>query len=154
MTLLTLTLSGCSSQRKLVQEAPMKFGEATCQAWTGGRAESGSGLLLEIPMVMDAAETVVIQQAFFRGKVADVTMENVETGMLAKANFKNGTRTKPDMTMHVDAKQEVGNQPPQPKEEFPFDLEDDQCVLSFLDGDTVKYVKVEGIKDKKPLFYK
>lgn len=151
---LALSLSSCSSQQKLVAEAPFEMGQATCQAWAGGRAESGTGLFLEIPILSEDLDEMKLQQAFFRGKIADLTMENTEKGWMAKANFKNQNAEKPDMVMHSDSKKEVGNQPPQLKEKFPFELDSDQCVLSFLDGDTVKYYKVENIKEKKPKMFK
>lgn len=138
----------------MVAEAPFEMGDATCQAWSGGRAETGSGLLLEIPILSENLDEMKLQQAFFRGKIADVKIENTEKGWVAKANFTNGNAGKPDMVMYADSKQEVGNQPPAVKEKFPFELEADQCVLSFLDGDTVKYYKVENIKEKKPKMFK
>ncbi len=151
---LTLSLSSCSSQRKMVDQAPFEMGQATCQAWAGGRAETGSGLVLEIPILSENLDEMKLQQAFFRGKIADLKMENTEKGWVAKANFKNQNVGKPDMVMHSDSKQEVGNQPPKLKEKFPFELGKDQCVLSFLDGDTVKYYKVENIKEKKAKMFK
>jgi hypothetical protein len=154
IVVLTLSFSGCSSQKKMVAEPPFEMGEATCQSWTGGRAESGSGMLLEIPIQGENPNELKLQQAFFRGKVTEVKIENTENGWVAKANFKNQTREKPDIIMHADSKQEVGNRPPAVKEKFPFELEADQCVLSFLDGEKVKYFKIEGIKEKKPKIYK
>lgn len=151
---LTLALSSCSSQKNMVAEAPFEMGAATCQAWAGGRAEAGSGLLLEIPVINGNVEEVKLQQAFFRGKIADVEMESTENGWVAKANFRNQNAGKPDMKMDADSKQEIGNQPPKLQEKFPFELGDNECVLSFMDGDTVKYFKVEGIKEKNPKMYK
>lgn len=154
VVILTLSFSGCSSQKKMAVQPPFEMGEATCQAWSGGRAEAGSGMLLEIPVLSENLDEIKLQQAFFRGKIADVTLENTDKGWVAKANFKNQNLEKPDMVMHADSKQEVGNQPPIVQEKFPFDLEDDQCVLSFLDGDTVKYYKVESVKEKKAKIFK
>ena len=151
---LTLSLSGCSSQKNMVAEAPFEMGGATCQAWTGGRAEAGSGLLLEIPILSESVDDIKLQQAFFRGKIADLEMEGTDNGWVAKANFRNQNPGKPDMTMDADSQKEVGNQPPKLGEKFPFELGDDQCVLSFMDGDAVKYFKVEGIKEKKAKMYK
>lgn len=152
--ILALSLSSCSSQKKMVAQAPIEMGSATCQSWAGGRAESGSGMLLQIPVLNDNLDGKTLQQAFFRGKVADITMENTENGWLAMANFKNQTMEKPDIIMHADSKKEVGNQPPQVKEKFPFELEKDECVISFIDGDTLKYFKVSNIKDKAPKMFK
>ena len=151
---LTLSLSGCSSQKKMVENPPFELGTATCQSWTGGRVESGSGLLLQIPVLSENLDNMKLQQAYFRGKIADLKLKSTDNGWVAESNFITRAAGKPDMTMHADAKQEVGNQPPMPKEKFPFELENNQCVLSYLDGDTVKYFKVEGIKEKKPVFYK
>ncbi|MEM8927365.1 MAG: hypothetical protein AAGC45_04125 [Bacteroidota bacterium] len=154
IAVLTLSLSSCSSQKKMVAQPPFEMGEVTCQAWAGGRAESGSGLLLEIPVLSENLDGMKLQQAFFRGKITDIRMENTGNGWVAKANFKQQNTQKPDMVMHSDSKQEVGNQPPMTKEKFPFELEANECVLSFLDGDTVNYYKVENIKEKKPKMLK
>ena len=154
IVVLSFSLSACSSQHKMVAQAPFEMGEATCQAWAGGRAESGSGMLLEIPVLSENLDKMKLQQAFFRGKIADIEMEKADKGWIAKANFKNRNMEKTDLVMHADPKQEVGNQPPKPKEKFPFELENDQCVLSFLDGETIKYYKVENIKEKKSKMFK
>jgi hypothetical protein len=138
----------------MVTEAPFEMGQATCQSWSGGRAESGSGMLLEIPIQGEKNDELKLRQAYFRGKIADVEMEDTENGWVAKANFKNQSMKKPDMVMHADSKKEVGNQPPTAKEKFPFELEADQCVLSFMEGDTVKYYKIGNIKEKKPKMFK
>lgn len=153
MVVLTLSFSGCSSQKKMVEQPPFELGDATCQSWTGGRAESGSGMLLEIPLIGEMSEDIMLKQAYFRGKITDVKMENTENGWVAKANFRNQSREKPDMVMHADSRKEVGNRPPAIKEKFPFELEEDQCVVSFMDGETVKYFKIEGVKEKKPKIY-
>jgi hypothetical protein len=105
---MVFSLSGCSSQKKLAKTAPFEMGQVTCQSWTGGRAESGSGIKLEIPVLSENMDNMKMQQAFFRGKVADISMNTIEG----------------------------------------------KCVISYMDGDKVKYYKIEGVKEKKPLIYK
>ena len=94
-----------------------------------------------------------LQQAYFRGKIADVSLKSNDGSWFAEANFKNTNMGKPDMVMHADSKKEVGNAPPKLNEKIPFELQEDECVLSYLDGDKVKYFKLVGIKEKKPLIY-
>ena len=147
--IVTFSLSGCSSQKKLVDEAPFELGNAICYNWAGGRAESGSGTMLEIPLKDDNLGAQKMQQAYFRGKIADIKITNTESGWVAKANFKKASSEKADMVMHSDATKEVGNQPPKIKKEFPFELKDDECVISFLDGDMVKYFKLSNIEQTK-----
>lgn len=150
---LTLSFSSCSSQKEIVSQSPLELGEASCQSWKGGRAESGSGMLLTVPVSGDNMELMQLKRAYFRGKVADATLENTENGWLVKANFVNQNLEKPDIIMDADPKKEVGNRPPVPKIKFPFELGKDQCVISYMDGDTEKFFKVEGIQEKKPLLY-
>ncbi|WP_343486944.1 hypothetical protein [Allomuricauda sp. d1] len=149
---LGFSLTGCSSQKKLVENPPFEVGNATCQSWLGGRAESGSGMKLEIP-VTNIPATATLQKAYFRGKVATITLEEKEGQSYATANFSNKSIEKPDIIMHRDPKKEVGNQPPKLQEEIPFELDANECVVSYIEGDTVKYVKVSDIKEKKPLVY-
>ena len=151
---LAFSLSGCSSQKKLVETPPFEMGQAICQSWAGGRPEAGSGINLEIPLLNEDISGMKMQRAFFRGMVADVTLDSNKGKQVVKATFKKQTSGKMDMVMHADSKEEVGNQPPKKKEKFPFELGNDQCVVSYMDGDTIKYFKIEGIKEKKPLIYK
>ena len=150
LLVLGFSISGCSSQKKLSDKAPFEMGPATCQPWTGSGAEAGSGLLLEIPILSEDLNGAQLKQAFFRGKIADINLESLETGWVAKANFREQKIEKPDIIMHADPKKEIGNRPPQPKKKFPFVLDADQCVLSYMEGETLKYVKIEGVAEKNP----
>jgi len=154
IVVLTLSLSGCSSQNKMVIRAPFEMGQPTYETKVGGRAEASTEIVLEIPILSEDANEIKVQHAYFRGKIAKLEIKNTDKGSIAIANFRNQRRAKLDIIMHSDPRKEVGNQPPTPKIEFPFELEDDECVLSFLDGDTMKYVKVENIKENPPKKFK
>lgn len=148
------SLSGCSSQKKIGKNAPFDLGQATCQSWVGGRPESGSGLKFMVPVLSDNTRGLKMQQAFFRGKVADIKLRSKEGETMATANFLNDNRLKPDIIAHGDATKEVGNQPPKLQEKFPFEITADECVISYIDGDKIKYFKIKGVKEKQALIYK
>ncbi len=154
LVMMLFSFSACVPQKKLVDDVPFELGKPTCYDWVGGRAESGRGTILQLPLVKDAMATPKLQQAYFRGKVADIKMEKTTDGWLAKANFRKNSGEKRDRVMHADPMKEVGNQPPMIKEKFPFELKDDECVISFLDGDTVRYFKVSNIKQTKQKNYR
>ncbi|KPM30997.1 Hypothetical protein I595_2976 [Croceitalea dokdonensis DOKDO 023] len=147
------SLSACKSQKNHMTEAPLQIGEASSQRWMGGRAESGSGTILEIPLTAEMPNGLELKQAFFRDKIADVRLKTQNGQAVLTANFRNVSLDKPDIIMHADPKQEVGNQPPTPKGKFPFKLADDECMISYMDGDTVKYFKIQGVKEKKARMY-
>ena len=148
------SLSGCTPQKKLVENAPFETGSVVCQSWTGGRAESGSGIRLDIEMPLGTEEGIQLQQAYFRGKVANLSLQTKAGKQIASANFVNQSDKKPDVIMDADAKKEVGNQAPKLAEEFPFELQPTECVISYLEGKRLRYYKLEGVQETKPLIYK
>lgn len=146
-------ISGCSSQKKLVEEAPFEVGDAYCTPVIGGREESGTGFKLEIPINRSGAQGITFDEVYFRGKVlaSEAFVEGDEYVLRCAYNKPVG---KPDIVMSSDPYDEVGNQPPSLKKEserkFPFTLETDEAVLSYIlpGSSKVNYVKIGGIKDK------
>ena len=151
---LMMGLSGCSSQKKLETQTPFVLGGASYQEWMGGREASGTGSEVRIVLSRMNEEEVSFQNIYFRGKVAKVSVETEDTGMVAIAKFSG---QKPDIVMHADPKKEVGNQPPdlntQAATEFPFELRKDEAVLSYLEDDKLKYTKITGVKQKPARIY-
>lgn len=150
---LGFSLTGCSSQKKLADTAPFETGAASCQSWVGGRPESGSGMKLEVPITTAIPENVTLKQAFFRGKAAEIKLATQNGQTMAKANFMNRSSEKPDIIMHADPKKEVGNRPPMPKIKMPMELALDECAVSYEEAGELKYLKISGVKEKKPLAY-
>jgi hypothetical protein len=143
--------SSCTSQKKLTMKTPFVLGEATYQPWTGGMKASGKGVKLEI-LTSDIEENVVFEQIYFQGNISPLHSE----GDKLTANMKIDSGKKPDMVMHSDSVQEVGNQPPPLKEgkvDFPFEINDDEAVISYTKKGKRKYAKVVGMKKLKPLIY-
>ncbi len=145
--ILTSVLAGCSPQKKLETNTPFVYGEATVEPWTAGREESASGTLVKISLSEMAADEVELQNIYFRGQMAAVSMDMDGRGMMAIATFPGTTGT--DMVMHRDPTKEVGNQPPKKLNDgvFPFVLKADEAILSYLEKDKVKYAKIKGVKE-------
>ena len=152
-------LSSCSSQKKLQTNPPFTIDGPTCQKWTGGMESSGSGLEVRIPLTNLETESIIMQQLYFRGDSTDISTETVNGQRFAIGRFSNGSLKKPDIIMHADPKKEFGNQPPKlktgEKAAFPFELKNDEAVISYMigDGKTMRYTKISGIKDLQPLIY-
>ena len=152
-------LSSCSSQKKLQSNPPFTVEGPTCQKWTGGMENSGSGLEVRIPITYVNKESIAVQQLFFRGQITDLTTEMVNEERFVVGKFSNKKLEKPDIIMHSDPKKEFGNQPPKlntgEKIDSPFELNEDEAVISYIDkqGTTIKYTKISGIKELQPLIY-
>ncbi len=146
-------LAGCASQQRFQEEPPFTVSEQQVRPWTGGRAESGSGMRLSMRWNPHDPEAYRPDSLYFRGRVLSPVIEDSETGMLLTASYELVAPEKPDMVMHADPKEEVGNQPPAPLPDgkaFPFALEPDEAVLSYvrLSDGTRYYYKITGIAQK------
>lgn len=152
-------LFGCSSQKKLVTEAPFMIKDPSCQDYTAGREEGGSGFTLSLP-IADNAEDLTFEEVFFRGHIMKPSLLQNENGSVLVCDHKNkNIQANPDMVMHADPKEEIGNQPPSllrnDQIEFPFELEKDEVVISYREKGKkrILYYKMKGVKEKPPLVY-
>lgn len=159
LTTMLITISSCSSQKKLQENAPFKVSTPTSQKWVGGKEKSGSGTEVKIPISQIKDENIAMQQLYFRGKITDVTYEVNNGKRYILAKFLDKEFHQNDIIMHGNIKNEVGNRPPKleknENEQFPFVIENNEAILSYIekDGKKVKYIKITGIKQKQPLIY-
>ena len=142
-------LFSCSSQKKLVENPPFEMRQPTFQKWVGGRAESGQGWKLEIPLGNNDLGETTLEKVFFRGMEAPISLTKNGEQWVASANFNSSGLEKPDIIMHSDSTKEVGNQPPAMGVEMPFQIENDQCLLVYKEGKRLRYVKLENVKEKE-----
>jgi len=55
--------------------------------------------------------------------------------------------------MSNDPNAEFGNEMPEISQKIPFVLKDNECVISYKDGKTTKYFKVDNITEKDLIPY-
>lgn len=149
-------VSGCSSQKNLVQEPPFGVSNAYCTPIIGGREESGMGFNLEITIDKESAQSLTFNEVYFRGQVLASGVK-VDGDTYTITSSYQGIQGKPDIVMSSDPYEEVGNQPPtlNKVKDFPFSLEPDEAVLSYVlpESETVYYTKISDIIDKPARVY-
>lgn len=148
-----LGLMSCSSQKHLEEDPPFTVEDPIVQYWVGGREESGSGMLFQARWSPLDPSSIHVDSLFFRGRVLKLEVEDSETGFRLIASRTYKKVEKPDIIMHADPMQEVGNQPPMPLSSgdvFPFELEPDEAVISYIRKSDGKrfYTKIKGISEK------
>jgi len=157
-----LGLFGCSSQKKIADQSLFVFSNPSCQSFAEGREEGGSGFVLSLPLetIEGNPNDIIFTALYFRGHVLTTQVVENEKGKVITGEYRsNATEKKPDMIMHADPKEEVGNQPPAPldlnKKDFPFELKADEAVISYRIFNEKKtyFYKISGIKEKPPLVY-
>jgi len=125
---------------------PFKVADIYSQKWVAGIPDGGSGTNLHFTLV-EFARDVVIDKVYFRGQVTKAQVSpqtrNQFVGYFRKDNGR-------DVIMDIDPVKEAANTPQTP---FPFKLNDDEAVLSFLDGNFVRYTKISNIREEEMLAY-
>ena len=156
--LLIMGLMSCSSQKTLESQPPFSVERPTVQYWEGGREESGFGMRFRARWNPKDPVAIQADSLFFRGKRYKLEVTDSETGFILQASRDEYPREKPDIIMHADSTREIGNQPPKPlpsPKAFPFDLEPDEAVISYiLKAEGKKYyAKITGIVEQPSRIY-
>jgi hypothetical protein len=150
MLILMASFSQCSTAQKLQKTAPTQFGDVYCQKWVAGVKGAGSGLNLFIP-VMD--KSIQLDSAYFRGKSIKLEVRETDEGLLYVGRFKTELNTQKDIILSSDSKQEYVNKLSIKEENIPFELKDDECVVTYKQGDKILKYKISNVKQQEPLNY-
>ena len=86
-------------------------------------------------------------------QVPDESLTKVEISKMGYiASFKTKSNQKEDIVMSNNKNAEYGNQIPT-KQDFPFDLKDNEAVISYTENATLKYLLIKNIKEKSRIEY-
>lgn len=144
------SFSQCSSAQKLQEKAPTKFGEVYCESWVAGVQGGGSGINIFIPV---SDTSIKLDSVYFRGQ-AEKLSTKPQNKQLFIGYFKTEANTqKGDIIMSGNPNEEVGNQMPKLPKKIPFELKDSECVITYKEGETTKYYKIENVVEKQAIAY-
>jgi hypothetical protein len=149
LTIFMALFSHCSTTKKmqdnqLVKEAPFQLDKISYQHWVAGVRGGGSGVNLFIPVTSNQTG-VVLDSAYFRGMTTKIVKENTDYF----ARFKKQGNSEKDLIMSTTPKAEYGNKLPDNQTTFPFVLKDNECVISYIENNETKYVKISDLVEIK-----
>ncbi|QNJ97453.1 hypothetical protein [Constantimarinum furrinae] len=137
---------GSKTDYKLTKTPPFSLGEVYAQPWVAGIPSGGSGTNLHISF-QSFTDAVVIDSIYFRNHIVKAQL-SPEIRNQYVGYFKH--IRKPDVIMDSDPLKEAQNTPPVP---FPFDLEDEEAVISYFHYGEMRYYKIKKIEIKSMLAY-
>ena len=144
----TLTLSCCGAskdkgEKEFQTKPPFKIIEATYQSWVGGQP-GVRGIRIEISIDNSLIE---LDTVYFRNKKAKLKKEI--------SSFKNlyvGTfilEKKKEFRLDMDPKKEYGNEAPDVTINIPFQLKNNEAVVSYFHKNKRNFHKVENLIETK-----
>ncbi len=146
---LSTTMINCSSAQKLQKEAPAQFGEVYFQKWTAGVEGGGSGLNVFIPITKG---TIELDSIYFRDNVAKLETKPQDPSVFI-GRFSTDFNKAKDLILSSDMQEEAKNKLPVKSKGIPFDLKEDECVVSYSQHGKQRYYKISGIHQKPSLNY-
>lgn len=150
LSILTLLFgfSQCNSS-KFVENPPFKVNKAFYNNWSGGQA-GVSGIKLEIQL--ENAQEIEFDSIYFQKKKTkvEVLQKGNKTDLIG--HFSTSKNINRDLILDADPTKELKNTLPTIKK-FPFQLKENEAILSYKKGKKIVYFKIENIKKAKPMFF-
>jgi hypothetical protein len=140
---ITVSFSNCASSQKLKNPIPLSIGEAYYQDWASEIKGERSGYTIFIP-VIDNPQNIMLDSVYFRDNKAK--LEFINTVFIGR--LKTTTINKQDIIMSNEPYAEYENKVPELPQKTPFNLNDNECMVSYLVNDEIKYFKIDGIIKK------
>lgn len=153
LVLVGIIASNCgsskSSNSKFVFEKnpPFKVEKAFFQKWAAGIEEGGSGINFTIQMEKMDPETT-IQNIFFRNHIVEAKQAPKNSNIFTAHLINNPSAR--GVIMDSDAMKEAQNTP---YEEFPFQLENDEAVISYWFNGKRNYYKIHNLSERQEIAY-
>ncbi len=159
-TLITITVSilvmtiftQCSSAQQFDEEPPFTISKAYYQDWVGGR-QGSSGTLITFEITSEISKEVRLDSLFFSNKICKLEATSFNKKYSIIGNFSKNTYVERNIIMDVDPQKEMANKVPDVAINFPFELSDNECVISYIIKEKKHYFKVTDLKKEKTIFY-
>jgi len=146
---ISVIISQCSSAQKLQTSMPLQIGDVYYQNWISGVKDGGSGTNIYIQIVSNSKQ-IQLDSVYFQGKVTKLELEN---NMLAIGKFNSKIKYGKDIVVSSNPYDEYGNKVPELKKKSPFELKDNQCVISYKEKSKTKFFMIDNIRKNELLAY-
>lgn len=131
---------------KLEENPPFTIKGATYSNWVGGMPGSGG---IDITFYYEANSTVVFDSIYFKGRKTKVQLRKDRKGTNLFGKFYRKTKNSNDLQLNKNTTKEYGNEPPKKEDELPFELKENEAIITYKEEGKIKYYKVENIKKGK-----
>lgn len=151
-SIVLMGFNGCSSAQKLEKQVPFKIGDVYYQSWVAGIKGGGSGVNIFIPIEDNLNKTVQLDSVYFRGKASKLEFKTINPSLFI-GRFLSSSNLRKDLIMSDKPNAEYGNKPPEPLDKIPFELNPNECVISYLKDGKTLYYKIENVTERKSIPY-
>lgn len=150
LSILTIIIgfSQCGTT-KFAKNPPFKIESATYTNWVGG-VPGVSGTRVEVRL--SEKEPIVFDSLYFQKKRTKIEVSIQNKIMILIGHFSTSNRKENHLILHSNTKMELKNKVPKATK-FPFNLKENEAIISYKVANKVKYFKIENIKEGKRNHY-
>lgn len=145
MFFIMVSFSKCASTQKLDKSLSMDLGAVYYKSWVAGVKGGGSGFNIFIPITSNP-NNIMLDSVFFKGKQVKLEYRN---NSIFIGRFKTSINQKHDVVMSSNRLAEYENKVPELTTRSPFQLKEDECVVSYRLKNKVHYFKIDNIIKKE-----
>ncbi len=143
-----LSLTQCASM-KLDANPPFTIKSASYSHITGGLPGNST---LNLMIEFTANDAVDFKNVYFQNSIVNAIIEQKQNKQYIAARYKTSTgEDRKDLVLNADPKEEYGNTT-KTEEKFPFELKENEAVITYKVGDKIHYYKIEKIEKIKRVF--
>ena len=138
--------NNASKEYVLIENPSFKIIDSYYQHWAAGVQGGGSGTNLTIKLD-NFVKGVAFKNLFFQGKLAPLK-KLINNSVGYQASFKEENSN--EIIMDGDVINEISNTPPV---KIPFDLNENDAVVSYIENGNLKFFKISALKEKPMIAY-
>ncbi|WP_237277634.1 hypothetical protein [Tenacibaculum ovolyticum] len=143
-----LSFTQCASI-KLEATPPFTIKSASYSHITGGLPGNSS---LNLMIEFSANKSIDFKNVYFQNRIVTAVIEEKQSKNYIAARYKTSTNNnKADLVLNADSKKEYGNTAKK-QEKFPFELKENEAIVSYKIDTKTLYYKIEGIKKERKIF--
>lgn len=107
---------------------------------------------LNVTVNYTSEKEIDFQKLFYKGRQQKVSFKKgIDEGKTLFVQFKKINKNISDLQLHGDSKKEFGNSPSKKETAFPFDLKENEAILSYKQDNVIKYFKIKNIEKAKKI---
>ena len=144
------SIKGTMSIAETIELSEVSKTHVYYQSWVAGVRGGGSGIDLYINNSVVGGKKLIT--AYFKGRSVEFSIKANNSNIYI-AHFKGEANQRYDLNMEAEAINEYGNKVSVKKDSIPFKLANNDAVASYLENNTLKYLKLLNIPKKESLAY-
>lgn len=141
--LLSFAFFGCGASKvKAQNEHPFKVLSAT---YANSVVEQTDLVLTTLKITTNNKE-IQLDSVYFRNNSASLKRVDSIENSLFIGSFTT-SKTPHDLILHADPKEEFGNKPPVTASKLPFEIKENEAVVSYFYKDKINYYQILEVKE-------